>query len=145
MPRLVRTIQTYPDEFKAQVLAEYVAGASIFSLAKKFDLNRGTIEEWINRAGVRRGGTLSPGAREELGQLLFNHLRESMLTLTAVVVHMRDPTWLQAQTAGDLAIMLTVVHDKTAHLLGSLEQSSGADDAEGAQSDEEDEEVDDAR
>jgi transposase-like protein len=120
MARLVRTINTYPDEFKAQVVAEYVAGASLFALAKKYDLNRNTIKEWVDKLGVRRGGHLSEGARDELGQLLFNHMRESLQTMTAVVVHMRDPDWLQAQTAGDLALMLTVVHDKTAHLLGSL-------------------------
>lgn len=124
---MAKVITGYSQEFKGKVLARYVTGASSFALSKEFGITSGTIEKWASDAGIHRGTTISPDAREEIGYLLFEHIKKSLLAMSRVVDLTENQSWIEKQTAGDLALMYTTVHERTTHLLASLQASAQGD------------------
>jgi hypothetical protein len=59
-------------EIQAEILAELVAGAAPFALARKFGIARSTIEHWRDRAGLGNVRREKREALEDRGMSLLN-------------------------------------------------------------------------
>jgi hypothetical protein len=127
---------------KAMVLAELATGDSISAVAKRHNINKGTVSRWN-----REVPTLVPTApvavvaqpdatqkrRREIGEQLYDYMQTSVETLTAQLRLFGTVDWLQKQPAGELATLHGVVADKTARLLAAYQRGieSGDDEAAG--------------
>lgn len=113
--------RTYKPETKAAVMAALLTGQSVSSVAKEFELPKGTVSNW-----KRAGGTVKsdPKKADEIGDLLVGYLHETLVTLKAQAKFFRNEAWLMEQDADALAVLHGVQTDKAVRLLESLSGSN---------------------
>ncbi len=105
--------RTYSPELKAQVIAEWNLGTAKNEIARKFDVPRGTVQQWTR--GVDPAAVLSPQKREDLGELVFDYLAAGLKALISQAITMGDPEWFKGQGAtahfihGTLADKLVII------------------------------------
>ena len=109
---------TYSPELKAQVIAEWLAGASQNSLAKKYSVPRPTIVTWT-RQQARQVLIPETDMRERFGRLVFE---TAMHTFEALDAHVRAAA--SPEFAGTVEGWTTRVNEltKTAIALGAAIQ-----------------------
>lgn len=120
--------RTYTDETKSAVMAALLEGQSVSSVAKKYEIPKGTVSRWKKTA-------LSEGVREErtqkeagdIGDLLLELLRTNVESLIAISKTTQDAEWIKKQDAAELATFFGVKHDKVVRMVEALNRS----DAEG--------------
>lgn len=118
----------YSDETRAAVMAALLAGQSISSVAKEYQIPKGTVSGWKRKAEAISGGVeATPTQKEDVGDLLLDYLRESLVTLREQVKHFRDRAWLSRQNASELAVLHGVQTDKAIRLLEALSQEPDED------------------
>src|SRR5512133_822753 len=105
----------YGDEVKAAVMAALLAGQSLNSVAREYNLPKSTVSRWKN-SDVPYTGT----QKTEIGGLVLEYLQANLETLRLQVEIFRDKTWLQRQTASDAAVLHGVLTDKAIRLLEAL-------------------------
>ena len=112
----------YSDETKAQVMAALLTGQSIGSIARQYNIPKGTVSSWRERSlpGVAGDAT----QKGTLDDLLFEYVRQSLLTLTDQVRFFRNEKWIEKQPASELAILHGVVTDKAIRLLEAHGQAA---------------------
>lgn len=126
MPIRKQMVTEYTAEFRAAVLTEYAAGASSFALSRKYGIASGTIERWALKADIQRGSELTERARQDIGSMVTDYLRSNIKAMTAVAEHVADKEWLNNQSAEGLALIVSTLHDKTVHLLSSMQANADA-------------------
>lgn len=107
---------TYSDETKAQVMAALLTGQSISSVAREYNLPKGTVSNWRNR-DMPEVPTDETQKGTSLDVLLSDYVRENLKTLREQAKIFRDPVWLKKQEASSLAVLHGVLADKTIRLL----------------------------
>ena len=106
-------------------MAALLAGQSVCSVAKQYNLPKGTVSGWRHQAeGVASGAT----QKKEIGDRLLEYLQASLTTLTAQVRAFSDEEWLKKQPASEVAVLHGVIADKAIRLLEALAEN--ADDGE---------------
>lgn len=132
--------QPHSDEVKGAVMAALLAGQSISSVAKEYKIPKGTVHGWQRQAEtLTRSGGVGGVATEKqgrIGDLLFEYLIASLMSLKVQAEHFGDKKWLERQSADSLAILHGVTVDKAVRLLEAL-TSGDASNAATASGDEE--------
>jgi transposase-like protein len=116
---------SYTDETKGAVMAALLEGQSVSSVAKDYEIPKGTVSRWKKTA-------LSEGVREErtqkepgdIGDLLLELLRTNVESLIAISKTTQDAEWIKKQDAAELATFFGVKHDKVVRMVEAL---NGAD------------------
>ena len=115
-------MQRYSDQVKAQVIAEWQAGASKKSLARNHDIPLSTVRNWTGEGiGAPR---VTPETKDELDARVLSLASVGVGTLEAILLHARDKSWLEKQNAHDLGIFTGVVVDKLAAILSAYERGA---------------------
>ena len=65
---------------------------------------------------------------KDISQLVADYLSESLKTLAAHAVHVRDPLWLQKQNADDIAALNAVIADRSIRILEAMAAAMPLDD-----------------
>lgn len=120
-PRQHRKMEQYTDAFIGEVMSEYAEGAASFALSKRFGVPRQTIEMWAVKYGISRGAQVSPNAQQEIGQALIRLVVKQIETHGRLLDYTKNEDWFFKQTAGDLALLISVIHEKNIQLLSSLQ------------------------
>jgi transposase-like protein len=109
---------SYSDETKAQVMAALLAGQSVSSVARNYNLPKGTVSSWRQQA-QKKGRVESSATQkgESLDDLLLAYVQENLTTLREQAQFFRDGQWLKRQDASALAVLHGVIADKTVRLL----------------------------
>lgn len=110
------------SETKAAVLAALLEGQAASKVAADYKLPEGTVRSWRSRM-QRDASPLTDVAtekRDEIGGLLMEMLRENLVTLRTQAVFARTESWLNLQSAADVAVLYGVITDKTVRLLEAL-------------------------
>ena len=115
----------HSDQTKAAVLAALLQGQSISSVARDYDIPKGTVSGWKRQAGID-AIPVATQKQIDLGEFVVAYLTEALTTIRAQAVQFRDPAWLAQQPAADAAVLHGVMVDKAIRLLEAL---SPADDA----------------
>ena len=117
----------YTDETKAAVMAALLQGQSVSSIARDYDIPKGTVSSWKTR-GV--GGISAENAtqKKEIGELLVEYLRTNLEALIAQAQHFKDKDWLTKQSAESAAVLHGVMTDKAIRLIEALSRSEASDD-----------------
>lgn len=109
-------------------MAALLAGQSINSAARQYNIPVGTIKYW--RAKNESFNTVDPQKREEIGQRLHSYLLASLDALKAQAMVFADETWLREQPANELAVLHGVIADKGIRLLEATAPESGEEETE---------------
>ena len=68
-------MRTYSPELKAQVIAEWLLGTGLGTLAKKHGIPKGTVQRWTTRTQETRTVALpSPNQRQVINDLVYEAL-----------------------------------------------------------------------
>jgi transposase-like protein len=118
----------YDEATKAAVMAALLAGQSINSAAKEYNIPVGTIKYW--RAKNETFNTVDPQKRDEIGQRLHSYLLASLDALKAQTMVFADETWLRKQPANELAVLHGVIADKGIRLLEAIAPEVTEDEEE---------------
>lgn len=120
--------RSYSEETKAAVLAALMAGQSISEVAEAYRIPEGTVKGW-SAAQVQPDVTTSSTVKKEIGELILEYLRETLITLVAQQRLFRDESWLRKNPASELAVLHGVSTDKAIRLLEALD-GAGAEEPE---------------
>ena len=112
----------YSDETKAAVMAALLAGQSIGSIAREYNLPKSTISRWKN-SDVPQNGT----QKKQISDLIVDYLRANLEALREQAVMFSDRQWLAKQTASDVAVLHGVMTDKAIRLLEAFSGGEGED------------------
>lgn len=109
----------YDEATKAAVMAALLAGQSVSSVAKEYNIPKGTVSGWRNQA-MNGVAAISTQKREEIGDALLGYLNAAIRTLHLQVEVFGDQDWLKRQEANQLAVLHGVIADKSIRLLEAL-------------------------
>lgn len=119
---------THDEQTKAAVMAALLEGQSVSSVAKEYEIPKGTVSRWKKTA-------LSGGVRDErtqkgdsMGDLLMELLETNVRSLIAISKTTSESDWIKKQGAAELATFFGVKHDKAVRMIEALNGS----DAEGS-------------
>jgi len=111
----------YKDETRAAVMAALLTGQSVSSIAREYDIPKGTVSNWKRNTG----GTIKRTQKtEHIGELLIKYLQSNLEALSAQAEQFKDREWLKKQTASDAAVLHGVMTDKAIRLLEALSKTS---------------------
>ena len=110
--------RTYSDAEKAAVLTALMEGQSINSVAKEYNIPKGTVSNWKNNPP-----SIEQTQKKEIGDLLLEYLSANLEALRVQVEHFKDKEWLKKQNAADVAVLHGVMTDKAVRLIEALSAS----------------------
>jgi hypothetical protein len=105
----------YSDALKAQVIAEWKAGATELRLATLTGVPRTTLQKWL--VGQERAAKQTE--EYDLDKMAWELVGDSFTALRAILRKSQDDSWLHKQDANDLAIFFGVTSDKLLRLLAA--------------------------
>lgn len=116
-------MKTYSPEIKAQVIAEWLAGAPLRQLVKRHGIPKSTVQTWAN-ANPRTAVVPEMDLREQFGRLVF---QTAMHTFEALDAHVRAAS--TPAIAGTIEGWTTRVNEltKTAVALGAAIQRGSSE------------------
>ena len=113
----------YSPEVKAAVMAALLAGQSASSIAKEFDIPRGTVAAWQNRKTDPIVASVATGAAQKIDEvkgLVLDLLIAQLKSQISLAEHAGDRNWLASQDASAVAMLLGVENDKVFRLLEAM-------------------------
>ena len=119
----------YSEETRAAVMASLLAGQSVSSVSKDYNIPRSTVANWsaiANKAGVP---VVPSQKNERIGELLLDYLEENLKALRVHSKVFSDEAWLKKQHASDAAVFHGVMTDKAVRLLEAFGDDSDSDTA----------------
>ena len=120
--------QPHSRATKAAALAALAIGESVRRVARRLGISRTTATRWRDAAGLHETIAVVHEKKGAIGEPVSRYLEDSIETLDGQVREMRDPVWLQQQSAAALAMLHGVLFDKTARMLAALQPSSNVAD-----------------
>lgn len=112
--------QEYGPEVKAAVMAALLTGQSVSSVAREYQVPRTTVIAWRDKSGDASQFDTCPTVKNEIGELLLEYLKKSLITLTKQMETFGDAEWLKKQPASEAAVLHGVLADKAIRLLEAL-------------------------
>lgn len=106
--------RTYTDETKSAVIAALLEGQSVSSVAREYDIPKGTVSKW------KYQGVATQKAAVPIGDLLLELLRTNVESLIAISKTTQDAEWIKKQDAAELATFFGVKHDKVVRMVEAL-------------------------
>lgn len=117
------------EDSKAAAMAALVSeGPS--AVAARFDLPLGTVKRWNQERQslmhpddqqiVERIDPDRSAKKQRIAELVVEHLESNLEALQKLTKAIQDDDWLHKQSAGDVAILIGVVSDKTYRLLEAM-------------------------
>ncbi len=118
-------MQTYSDEIKAQVIAEWHLGAAVAALARKHKIPRSTVRAWTTGL-TTTAPVVAIQKREDLGLLVYEYLATGLKALIAQAGAMGDTEWFKKQGESTYLIHGTLA-DKLVIVFGGVERGQEPD------------------
>lgn len=117
----------YDETTKSAVMAALLEGQSVSSIARDYDIPKGTVSSWKKTALAGVGEKATQKDTSIIGDLLIELLEKNIRSLIAMSEVAADKEWLKGQDAAEFGTMFGIKHDKAVRLIEALNQS----DAEG--------------
>lgn len=121
----------YSSELRAQVIGEWMAGASLGQLSRAHQVPKSTIRGWIE--GRSRSTLARPTApknqwdgrdqanERSIDEIFWMELIAGIRASSAILSQVTDREWLLRQDAASLAVLYGVISDKRFRLLAAFE------------------------
>lgn len=123
----------HDPETRAKVVAEIISGCSPTDVALRYGIPKQTVHEWGRKARTAFVQTVRPyeRTREEIANLVYDTLVETLGTYRAQLRIAADPEWIKTQTSGDLTNLAGMLLDRALRLLAGFRVSDSEDPAGG--------------
>ena len=112
-------------------MAALLAGQSISSLAKEYNLPKGTVSGWRRQADTKAANGVATVAtqkkQDEINELLLDLVIAQLKSQIAMAEHSGDKRWLTLQEASAVAMLLGVSNDKVFRMLEALDGRTNAE------------------
>lgn len=109
-----------PQAQAARVIADVLLGQeSQRQIAEKHGVGNGTVAR-LAHTSPEYLERLEQEKKRDVADLVTGYLKESLVTLRVQLEHCRDKDWLKDQSAGDVAILHGVLHDKAVRILSAI-------------------------
>lgn len=108
----------YTEETKGAVMAALLTGQSVSSVARQYQIPKGTVNGWKRQAGA------VATQKEGIGDALLGYVADAIATLRAQLRVCADENWLRRQPASEIAVLHGVLADKTIRLLEGIADSA---------------------
>jgi len=112
-------MKKYTNETRAAVMAALLSGQSICSVAKEYNIPKGTVSYW-----KKNGGPNNQTQKKDIGDLLVKYLETNLEALQAQAEAFKNTEWLAKQNAADAAVLHGVMTDKAVRLLEALSNAA---------------------
>jgi len=114
----------YDPEVKAAAMAALLQGQSVSSVARDYNLPKGTASNW-KRQAQRDAAGVQPDSTQKsrVGTLLVEYLEANLQALREQTRVFSDPDWLAQQGAAELATLHGVMTDKAVRLIEAFGES----------------------
>ncbi len=112
-----------PDEIKAAALADLILLAPA-TVAAKYGIKPSTVRQWKRRELAELAPLSVTGVtvkKERIGALALEYLEANFNAQIAQAYVTSDPSYINRQPAGELAILHGVLADKSIRLLEALQ------------------------
>lgn len=123
---------TYTDDVKGAVMAALLAGQSVCSVSKEYNLPKGTVSAWRTRycePGVAEGSQNFATQKSVIGEKLIALISAQLDSALERVKLFGDRDWLERQNAAELGTLHGIDIDKAVRLLEAFAAGqSEADD-----------------
>lgn len=104
----------YTQQKIAEALADLMLGMSQEKVAQKHGVARNSVQKWSKNVQIKK---------PDIGDLVEEHLRNELETLSVIAEHTKDKEWLGKQSANDVAVLYGVMSDKAHAKLAALERA----------------------
>ena len=112
---------TISVDIKAQAVGDLVLGMSAREVGRKYGVDEKSVRNWRDRyLPEPQKSAMSAQNNVDVGALIAAYISDGITTLAAQARHFRNPDWLAAQNAKDLAINHGVLADKLIRVLAAL-------------------------
>jgi transposase-like protein len=113
----------HSDEIKATVIAALLTGQGVNEVAREYNLDRSIVSRW--KKGIPEGELqqLATHKKENIGELVENHLRASLIACAKVAEQTNNERWLSRQSGDSLAVFYGVLSDKSIRLLEAAQRA----------------------
>lgn len=115
----------YSNEQKAAVMAALLAGQSISSVAKEYQIPKSTVANWSADSNKTIQGTVPNPKKEIIGELVLDYLEKSLRALIAQAEVFAEKDYLRKQDASELAVLHGVGVDKVFRIAEALAPKEG--------------------
>lgn len=118
----------HSEETKGAVMAALLTGQSVSSLAREYQIPKGTVSGWKRQAFEQ--GVVSPATqkRQRIGELIIEYVEAALIALKAQVEAVGNERYITKQDASELAVLHGVIADKAIRILeGIAAQDESAD------------------
>lgn len=125
--------RSYNPEIKAAALADLATGEQPAVIAQRYNLDPAVVRQWKKRQDIvtpdvtdRVTVVTRPSVEAQqlaLGDLVLENLRAKLIATQRIAEHATLPSWLEKQTAADVAGLFEVL-DRSA--IGILDRLAGA-------------------
>jgi hypothetical protein len=121
----------YSDELRAAVVSALMTGQSVSSVAKEYNIPKGTVSAWKTRGVARVADVATQKANdEEIADLLLQYLKANLKALISQVELFGDKTWLKGKAASELSLLHGIQTDKAIRVLEAFSADSNSPPAE---------------
>lgn len=119
----------YDEVTKAAAMAALLTGQSVSSVAKEYQLPKGTVSGWRRQAGAMASGVAGVATQkmERIGELIIDNVEAEFETMIAMQDVFTNQKWLEKQSASELAVLYGVIKDKAIRVLEAIPDTSAAD------------------
>lgn len=115
--------QRIPEDVKAAVVAELLAGHAVTKVAERFQLPKATVSrlkatiptEQLEQIGTKKG--------ERIAELITQNLELSFQAMNNIANQTQNVRWLFKQNAHDLATLFGVTADKVFRVLEAIQNA----------------------
>jgi hypothetical protein len=111
-------------------MAALLAGQGVCEVAAELNVPKATVSRIKSQMAPDQLEQVGTKKQEDFGALLADYLRETIITLRAQTRFFRDESWLEKQSASEVAVLHGVCADKGLRLLEAIERSSQVEEAE---------------
>lgn len=126
--------RAYSEELRGAVMAALLTGQSVSSVAKQYNLPKGTVSKWKSKAAdMVESFQKSDPKKAQMGALLLDYLGEALKTLKKQVMAVGDENYIKQQPASEIAVLHGVIADKSIRLLEALADDEAEADEEGGE------------
>ena len=120
---MTRHQTAYSDETKAVVMAALLTGQSVNSVAREYNIPKGTVSSWKEQAHRVEVNSTQKRDLIPIGDKLLVLLATEIDSLIEISKTTRDPDWIKKQDASQLAVFTGVKHDKLIRMLEAFNDS----------------------
>jgi transposase-like protein len=122
-----RAYVVHAEETKAAAIELYLKGKSSREIGRTLAVSGRTVREWVRHLDPARNLARATyeRTREELGNLVYDSVVETLKSITARARATGDPDWIRGQNADALAALDAAQWDRIIRVIASFKPADG--------------------